>query len=63
MALSDISSFTVNLLVSCSFAKKCFKVAAILSACNPWMKWDARVPVRYGSSEKASKFLPPNGDL
>ena len=50
--------------VSCSFAAKCFghTITGRLF-CTPFVISQAQTPVRYGSSEKYSKFLPQSGLL
>ena len=50
--------------VSCSFAAKCFghTITGRLF-CTPFVISQAQTPVRYGSSEKYSKFLPHSGFL
>ena len=50
--------------VSCSFAAKCFgHTITGRPFCTPFVISQAQTPVRYGSSEKYSKFLPHSGFL
>jgi len=53
---------TVIRCVSCSLHTKCLIEAATFLLCSPRMYAAASLPVKNGSSEKDSKFLPPRGE-
>ena len=62
-ARSDTIESAVFLASSWLLQAKCFTVASAPLFLIPFTTAAANFPVRYGSSEKYSKFLPFNGFL